>query len=126
MTGDLEGCWSSFVQDYKCKELEHFDLYLEDGREIFIGEYHGKPGRSRTTYTLAGAYAKGVCQSGDFTLQVGGGCRHMIQGGRRVFADAEGLIKFIDVIAGVTGDPTTGEFHAGTGGTISSITAAYI
>ena len=116
LTGDLEGCWSTFVQGYKCKALADYDLYFEEGREVFVGKYRGQQGRFRTTYTFEGAYAKGFCQSFDPTLEVGGGCNHKITGVSRVFADAKGLIKFIDVIAGVTGDPTTGEFHAGTGG----------
>jgi hypothetical protein len=115
LAGDLEGCWSGFIQDYKCKELEDYDLWIEKGREVFVGEFSGKQGRFRTTYTFEGAYAKGVCESFDFTLEVGGGCRHKVIDGSGVFDDAEGLIKFIDVIAGVTGDPTTGEFQAGTG-----------
>ena len=105
LTGDLEGCWSGFIQGYKCKELADYDLWLEKGREVFVGEFHGKQGRFRTTYTFEAAYAKGVCESFDFTLEVGGGCRHKVIGGSGVFADAEGLIKYIDVIAGVTGDP---------------------
>ena len=116
LTGDLEGCLSSFIQGHKCQELGDYDLYLEEGREVFVGKFHGKQGRFRTTYTFDGAYAKGFCQSFDPTLEVGGGCTHPIKGASGVFADAEGLIKFIDVIAGVTGDPVTGEFHAGTGG----------
>jgi hypothetical protein len=116
LTGDLEGCWSSWVRDYKCKELADFDLYFEEGREVFVGELHGKQGRFRTTYTLEAVYAKGFCQSFDPTLQVGGGCDHKVIDGSRVFDDAKGRIKFIDVIAGVTGDPATGEFQAGTGG----------
>lgn len=116
LTGDLEGCLSTFVQGFKCKELEHYDLYLEQGREVFVGKFRGKQGRFRTTYTFDGAYAKGFCQSFDARLEVGGGCDHKINGGSRVFKDAEGLIKFIDVIANVTGDPLTGEFMAGTGG----------
>lgn len=116
MTGDLKGCLSGFIQGYRCKKLRDFDLYFEKGREVFVGKFHGKHGRFRTTYTFAGAYAKGFCQSFDPTLEVGGGCTHPIKGVRGVFADAKGSIKFIDVIAGVTGDSTTGEFHAGTGG----------
>lgn len=58
----------------------------------------------------------GFCQSFDFTLEVAGGCRHEAQGRSGVFAGAEGLLKFLDVITGVTGDPTTGAFNAGTGG----------
>jgi hypothetical protein len=115
LTGDLEGCWSGFVQDYKCKELQDYALYLEKGREVFVGKFRGNQGTFRTTYTFEGAYAKGTCQSLDFTQEVGGGCTHKVIGGTRVFAGAKGLIKFIDVIAGVTGDPTTGEYQAGTG-----------
>ena len=44
-----------------------------------------------------------------------GGCRHKVFGTRGVFKDAKGLIKFLDVIAGVTGDPVTGEYQAGSG-----------
>jgi len=115
LTGDLKGCLSTFIQAYKCQELRDYDLYFEEGREVFRGKFHGKQGRFRTTYTFEGAYAKGFCQSFDPTLELGGGCNHPITGASGVFEDAEGLIKFIDVIAGVTGDPMTGEFHAGTG-----------
>ena len=116
LTGDLEGCWSTFVQGFKCRELEHYDLYLEEGREVFVGKFRGKQGRFRTTYTFDGAYAKGFCQSFNGSLEVGGGCNHKIKGGSRVFENAEGLIKFIDVITNVTGNPVTGEFKAGSGG----------
>ncbi len=116
MTGDLEGCLSGFIQGQKCKELADYDLYLEEGREVFVGKYHGQQGRFRTTYTFDGAYAKGYCKSLDPSLEVGGGCNHPIKGVSGVFAHARGLIKFIDVIAGVTGDPVTGAFNAGTGG----------
>jgi hypothetical protein len=116
LTGDLKGCWSTFIQGHNCKSLTDYDLYVEEGREVFVGKYRGKQGRFRTTYTFEGVYAKGYCQSFDPTLEVGGGCNHHIDGVSRVFADAKGLIKFIDVIAGVTGNPSTGEFHAGSGG----------
>ena len=96
--------------------MADYDLYLEEGREVFVGEFRGKQGKFKTTYTFEGAYAKGFCQSLDPTLEVGGGCNHRLTRGSGVFANAEGLIKFIDVIAGVTGDSTTGEFQAGTGG----------
>lgn len=116
LTGDLVGCLSTFVEDFQCKENADYDLYLESGREVFVGKYHGRSGRFRTTYTFDAAYAKGFCKSFDATLEVGGGCSHKINGGSRAFDGAKGLIKFIDVIANVTGDPVTGEFHAGTGG----------
>jgi hypothetical protein len=116
MTGDFEGCLSTFVEAYSCKELADYDLYLEKGREVFVGKYKGRSGRFRTTYTFDGAYAKPFCQTFNTALEVGGGCNHKIEGRSGVFANADGLIKFIDVIAGVTGDPVTGDFWAGTGG----------
>jgi hypothetical protein len=116
MTGDLEGCLSVFVEGFECKELADYDLYLERGREVFLGNLHGKQGRFRTTYTFDAAMAKGFCQSFDLTLEVAGGCSHKVQGRSGVFRRAEGLIKFFDVIANVTGNPETGEFTAGTGG----------
>jgi len=116
LTGDLEGCWSSYVQGFKCKELQDYDLYFEEGREVFVGKLRGKQGRFRTTYTLEAAFAKPYCQSFDPTLQVAGGCKHKVIGGSGVFANAKGVITFLDVVTGVTGDPVTGEFQAGTGG----------
>ena len=115
MTGDLEGCWSVFVQGFKCKELDGFDLYLENGREVFVGKFRNKQGRFATDYTLEAVMAKGFCQSFDFTLEVAGGCDHKIHGRSGVFEGAAGRLKFLDVIAGVTGDPVTGAFNAGIG-----------
>jgi len=115
MTGDLEGCWSVFVQGFKCKELDGYDLYLENGREVFVGTLRGKRGRFATDYTLDAVMAKGFCQSFDFSLEVAGGCDHKVIGRSGVFEGAAGRIKFLDVITGVTGDPVTGSFNAGTG-----------
>lgn len=115
LTGDLRGCWSGFIRGVRCLSLDGYDLYFEKGREIFIGKFHGKRGAFTTTYTFDGVYAKGFCQSFDPTLEVAGGCIHPIKAGNRVFAKVGGVIKFLDVIAGVTGDPSTGEFQAGTG-----------
>ena len=111
MTGDLEGCWSGFVRDSKCKELADYDLVFEEGREVFVGKFRGKEGRFRTTYTFEGAYAKGYCQSGNASFEVGGGCKHTLQGASGVFEDAEGRITFIDVITSVTGNPVTGKLR---------------
>lgn len=116
LTGDLKGCWSMFVEDYTCRQLDDYDLYIEKGREVFIGKFKGRHGTFRTKYTFEGAYAKGFCQSFDPTLEVAGGCIHKVFGATGVFADAKGLVKFLDVITDVTGDPVTGEFQAGTGG----------
>ena len=116
MTGDLQGCLSFFIQSFTCKELRDFDHYTERGREAFVGTWRGKQGRFTTNYTFDAAYAKGYCKSFDSTQEVGGGCIHTIQRGRGAFKNVEGVIKIIDVIAGVTGDPVTGAFAPGTGG----------
>ena len=115
MTGDLEGCWSVFVEGFSCRELAEFDLYSERGREVFVGTLRGRQGTFRTTYTLEGAYAKGFCQSFDFSQQLAGGCVHKVHGRSGVFKEAEGLLTFLDVVAGVTSDPLTGAFAPGTG-----------
>jgi len=115
LTGDLEGCWSAYIQDYSCTELQDYALYFEEGREVFVGKLRGKQGSFRTAYTVEAAYAKGLCESLDFTTEVAGFCKHRVIGGSHAFTGAKGLITFLDVIAGVTGDPVTGEFEAGTG-----------
>ena len=70
MTGDLKGCLSIFVQGFTCKERNDFDHYTERGREVFVGTWRGKNGRFVTDYTVKAAYAKGFCESLDFTSRV--------------------------------------------------------
>jgi len=115
MTGDLEGCLSIFVQGFTCKELADFDHYTERGREAFVGTLRGKQGRFTTNYTVDAAYAKGFCQSLDFSLELSGSCIHEILGRSGVFTDGEGVFTLFDVITNVTGDPVTGAFTAGSG-----------
>lgn len=115
MTGDLEGCLSIFVQGYTCNELDDFDYYTERGRETFVGAWRGRNGRFVTNYTVKAAYAKGFCQSFDFSLQLSGSCTHHIDGRSGVFGDAEGVFTLFDVVTGVSGDPITGAFAPGTG-----------
>jgi hypothetical protein len=115
MTGDLAGCLSIFVQGFTCKELADFDHYTERGREAFVGTLRGKQGRFTTDYTVDAAYAKGFCQSLDFSLELSGSCIHEIHGRSGVFTDGEGVFTLFDVITNVTGDPVTGAFKAGGG-----------
>lgn len=115
MTGDLQGCLSVFIQDYSCRELRDFDHYQEYGREAFAGTWRGKRGRFTTDYVVDAAYAKGFCQSLDYSLEVSGSCIHHVRGRSGAFAGAEGVFTLFDVITGVTGDPVTGEFVAGSG-----------
>ncbi len=115
MTGDLKGCLSIFVQGYTCKELNGFAHYTERGREAFVGTWRGKNGRFTTKYTVDAAYAKGFCQSLDYTLELSGSCIHKVHGRSGVFANAEGVFTLFDVVTNVTGDPVTGAFTAGSG-----------
>jgi hypothetical protein len=75
----------------------------------------GKQGRFTTNYTVDAAYAKGFCQSLDFSLELSGSCIHEIHGRSGVFTDGEGVFTLFDVITNVTGDPVTGAFTAGSG-----------
>ena len=115
MTGDLKGCLSIYVQGYTCKELNDFAHYTERGREAFVGTWRGKKGRFATDYTVDAAYAKGFCESLDFTVELSGSCIHNIHGRSGVFADAEGVFTLFDVITNVSGDPVSGAFSAGSG-----------
>lgn len=115
MTGDLEGCLSIFVRGVTCKELGDFAHYTERGREVFVGTLRGKQGRFATNYTVDAAYAKGFCQSFNYSLELSGSCIHKIHGRSGVFKDGEGVFTLFDVITNVTGDPGTGEFTAGSG-----------
>jgi hypothetical protein len=115
MTGDLEGCVSIFVQGVTCTELPDFDHYTERGREVFDGTWRGKQGKFDTKYTVDAAYAKGFCDSLDFTLELSGSCTHHIDGRSGAFSNADGVYTMFDVITGVTGDPVTGDFTAGFG-----------
>lgn len=115
LTGDLEGCLSVFVKRYKCMALNDHDLYWESGREVFQGDMNGESGKFTTRYTFHAAYAPGFCESFDFSLEVGGGCVHEVWGDSGVFRKYEGVITFIDVIAGVTGDPVSGTYMQGLG-----------
>lgn len=121
LTGKLKGCLSVFVKNSKCKKLEGFDLYKERGREVFKGKLHGEWGEFETRYTFEAAFAPGYCESLKTDtplvhLEVGGGCIHEVWGRSGVFKRAEGVITFIDVITGVTGDPISGSYEPGFGG----------
>ena len=102
MTGDLKGCLSIFVQGSTCNEQNGFDHYTERGRESFVGMWRGKQGRFTTKYIVDAAYAKGFCESLDFTLELSGSCIHKIEGRSGVFVDAEGVFTMFDVITNVT------------------------
>lgn len=108
MTGDLEGCLTIFPRKSRCETLNGFDKYTEWGREVFVGSIKGVgSGTFKTKYIVEGVYAAGFCETLDsdadaFAKQLAGGCDHKVKGVSGDFKDLGGLIKFYDVIPGIT------------------------
>ena len=116
LDGDLEGCLSVFVEDFKCEEVNAHARYWESGREVFKGTLNGEQGKFKTHYTFDAAFAPGFCSTFDLSTEVGGGCIHKVRGKTGAFENAWGELMFIDVITDATGDPVTGSYAAGSGG----------
>ena len=53
MTGDLEGCLYTFVDEFECSPS---GTYREVGREYFVGTYKGQSGTFRTNYKFEAKY----------------------------------------------------------------------
>src|SRR5688572_22744771 len=62
MTGDLEGCLLTFVDEYECSPS---GTYREIGREYFIGTYMGEAGSFWTTYKFEAKY-EGCAENGSY------------------------------------------------------------
>jgi hypothetical protein len=108
MTGDLEGCWYIFVDDFECSPS---GTYREIGRELFVGTYKGESGSFETTYKFQAKY-EGCNEDGSYVgAEILGRCEHpIVQGsGTGVFEGVTGrlLIKD-DIEAG--NYPYTGHF----------------
>lgn len=75
ITGDLEGCWYVFIDEYRCNSS---GVYLEEGRELFIGTYQGESGSFWTTYKFEAKY-EGCAEDGSYLgLEILGRCQHPI------------------------------------------------
>lgn len=96
MTGDIEGCLYTFIDEYKCFGD---GLYLEKGRELFIGRYKGKTGTFRTTYIFEAKF-EGCNDGAPLGLEIIGGCQHpIVEGsGDGVFKGVTGQLNFWDDI----------------------------
>ncbi len=94
MTGDLEGCLYTFVEDFECSPS---GTYREQGRELFVGTYKGETGTFRTTYKFEAKYED--CPK--LVGEIFGRCQHPIVGGsgEGVFKGVTGRIDFKDDIA---------------------------
>ena len=94
MTGDVEGCWYVFIDEFSCTDGN----YLEKGRELFVGTFKGKSGSFRTTYDFQAKY-EGCNPDGTYAgAEISGQCQHYIVKGSGIgdFAGVTGRIDFID------------------------------
>ncbi len=97
MTGDLEGCWYIFVDEYDCSPS---GTYREIGRELFIGTYMGETGSFWTTYKFEAKY-EGCAEDGSYIgAEIFGRCQHPIVdgSGEGVFEGVSGRLDMKDDI----------------------------
>jgi hypothetical protein len=97
MTGDLEGCLYTFVDDFKCQPS---GTYYEVGREHFVGTYKGQSGSFWTNYKFEAKY-EGCAENGSYVgAEIKGRCQHPIAegSGEGVFAGATGRLDMKDDI----------------------------
>jgi hypothetical protein len=94
LEGSLDGCWYTNIDSFKTTPS---GVYLERGREVFVGSLDGGPvGTFTTTYRFEGKFAP------DGT-EIHGRCQHPLVAGSGTggFAGVTGRVFFKDVI----GDP---------------------
>jgi len=97
MTGDLEGCLYTYVDDFECSPS---GTYREIGREYFVGTYNGESGTFWTTYKFEAKY-EGCAENGSYVgAEIKGRCQHPIVNGsgEGVFEGVTGRLDFKDVI----------------------------
>jgi len=97
LTGDLEGCWYTAVESIKTTPS---GVYLETGREMFVGSVNGGPeGTFTTTYHFEAKFDNAT------GAELKGRCQHKIAAGSGTggFEGATGRVDFKDII----GDPVT-------------------
>lgn len=96
MRGSLEGCWYTHIETAR---TTRGGVYLESGRELFVGRLDGGPvGTFTTTYKFEAKLDAGGAE-------IRGRCQHPIVRGSGTggFAGATGRVDFKDII----GDPIT-------------------
>jgi hypothetical protein len=94
MRGSLVGCWYTNIDAFRTTPS---GVYLEQGREVFVGSLDGGPvGTFTTTYRFEGKFAPDGSE-------IHGRCQHpLVRGsGTGGFAGATGRVDFKDII----GDP---------------------
>ena len=98
MTGDLEGCLYTYVDEFKCSPS---GTYYEVGREYFVGTYKGEYGTFWTNYKFEAKY-EGCAENGSYVgAEIKGRCQHPIVAGSStgVFEGVTGRLDIKDDIA---------------------------
>ncbi len=98
MTGDLEGCFYVFIDNFDCSPS---GTYRETGREYFVGTYNGGSGTFWTNYKFEAKF-EGCAPDGSYLgAEIFGRCQHpIIKGsGTGVFQGVSGRMDFKDDIA---------------------------
>jgi hypothetical protein len=110
MTGDLDGCMYTFVDEFTCTDGN----YVEKGREHFVGTYKGKNGSFWTTYDFQAKY-EGCNEDGSYAgAEISGQCQHYLVPGKGtgVFEGATGRYDMFDnVKADPINYPYVGHFN---------------
>lgn len=96
LTGNLEGCLFTDRQT----ETDHgtpSGIYLETGREMFVGSIDGEDGTFTTTYKFESKWSPDVSTG----VEVKGRCQHPIVSGSGTggFAGATGRLDFKDEVS---------------------------
>jgi len=97
MTGDLEGCLYTYVDEFECSPS---GTYREIGREYFVGTYKGQSGTFRTNYKFEAKY-EGCAANGSYIgAEIKGRCQHpiVVGSGTGVFEGVTGRLNMKDDI----------------------------
>ena len=97
LTGSLEGCWYTRVDTAKDNGAPS-GVYLETGREVFVGSLDdGSAGVFTTTYRFESKWDPEVSSGSELH----GRCQHPIVAGSGTggFAGATGRVDFKDIVA---------------------------
>jgi hypothetical protein len=97
LRGDLDGCWYTKIDTFKDNGAPS-GIYLETGREVFVGRLNDGPvGLFATTYRFESKWDPDVSTGSE----VVGRCQHPIVSGSGTggFAGVTGHINFKDVVA---------------------------
>lgn len=97
LSGSLEGCWYTNVEGAKDNGSPS-GVYLESGREVFVGSLDGGPtGLFTTTYKFESKWDPDVSTG----VEVKGRCQHPVVAGSGTggFAGVRGRLDFKDIVA---------------------------